>query len=69
MEPKCQFFIWLALLTTENLTIHGWPHDSMYKLCRIHPEMVRHLLVSEKTLAWNDSLGMAPPPMNKTIQH
>lgn len=45
MEPKYWFFVWLALLTTENLTIHRWPHDSMYILCQIHLEMVRHLLL------------------------
>jgi hypothetical protein len=31
------------------------------------PAVAMQQVVSEKILAWNDSLGMVPPPMNKTI--
>jgi hypothetical protein len=48
-EQKCKSFAWVVLhgkiLTADNLTIRGWPHDPIFKLCRIHPEIVQHLLL------------------------
>jgi hypothetical protein len=78
-EQKCKSFAWVVLhgkiLTADDLAIREWPHDSICKLSRIHPETVQHLLldcsfstvVRERIFAWNGSIGAAPPPLGQTI--
>ena len=46
-EPKCKMFPWLAihgkLLTTDMLSIRGWPHDTTCQLCLGAPETANQL--------------------------
>jgi hypothetical protein len=61
VEPKYHFYAWLLLhgniLTAENLAIRRWPHDPIYKLCRIHPESSCWIAASPSWLGRKSSSG------------